>query len=470
MLVAGGTGYVGRHLIPALLTKGVRVRCLARQPERLAVYPWVEQVEFYQGDVVDRARLDHALQGVSTAFYLVHNMTSGQRYAERDLLGAENFAQAASQAGVQHIIYLGGLADPQATIGKHLTSRLQTGEVLRQGHTPVTEFRASIVIGPGATAFEMIRYITEQFPLLLAPRWASKQAQPIAIENVVDYLLAALESAPGSSRVYEIGGPQGMSFGETMLAYARLRGLNRRLVALPMLPLPLMANFVAWLSPVPASMAAPLIESMRGDSVVQDAAAHRDFPNIRLISYPEAVIAALAQLAPQHLDPVILDGVHSPRAFKQAGFLIDQRQIALDLPAEAVFTAVTRLGGKRGWLYLDGLWRLRGWLDRFIGGPGMRGRKDANQLEVGDNVDFYTVDAIDLNRYLRLRADLKAPGMGWMEWRVVPQAAGGVRLVQTAYFAPKGLGGFVYWYLLAPVHRLVFRGLLLRLGEAARLF
>ena len=222
--------------------------------------------------------LDPALEGVSTAFYLVHNMTSGHGYAERDLLAAGNFAQAASQAGVEHIIYLGGLADPQASIGQHLASRIQTGDALRQGSVPVTELRASIVIGPGATAFEMIRYITEQFPLLLAPRWVSNQVQPIAIENVVDYLLAALESPPGSSRVYEIGGPEAMRFGETMLVYAKLRGLKRRLIALPVLPLPLMAFMVDKLTPVPASMASPLIDGMRGDSVVQDDCRPAGFP------------------------------------------------------------------------------------------------------------------------------------------------------------------------------------------------
>ena len=469
VLVAGASGYVGRHLIPALLARGYGVRCLVRDAARLEGAPWIGQVEIVRGDVTERAALDPALEGVSTAFYLVHNMTNGHGYSARDLRAAQNFTGAASQAGVGHIIYLGGLADPQARIGQHLASRIQTGEALRQGRVPVTELRASIVIGPGATAFEMIRYVTEQFPLLLAPRWASKHAQPIAIENVVGYLLAALESPPGGSRVYEIGGPGAMTFGETMLAYARLRGLKRRLIALPFLPLPLMAYFVDKLTPVPASMASPLIDGMRGDSVVQDTAAQRDFPHIRLIPYQEAVAAALERLSPEQLDPATLAGGQASQTIKQAGFLIDQRQLAVELPAEAIWRAIARLGGKNGWLYLDWLWRLRGLLDRLLGGPGMRGRPDGDELRLGSIVDFYTVDILEPGRCLRLRAELKAPGLGWMEWRVIPRAEGGARLAQTAYFAPKGLAGFMYWYLLGPMHRAVFAGLLRRIGEAGGL-
>jgi uncharacterized protein YbjT (DUF2867 family) len=467
ILVAGATGYVGRHLIPALLAQGCRVRCLARQPRRLAIQPWFAQVEVLQGDVVDRPALDQALAGVSTAFYLVHNMTSGQSYAERDLLGAHSFAAAAAQAGVAHIIYLGGLADPQASIGQHLASRIHTGEALRQGCVPVTEFRASIVIGPGATAFEMIRYITEQFPLLLAPRWAFKHAQPIAIQNVVDYLLAALASPPGSSRVYEIGGPDMMTFAETMLTYARLRGLKRRLLTLPILPLPLMAFMVEKLTPVPASMAHPLLDGMRGDSVIRDPAARRDFPQIRLIDYPRMIKAALSQLTPEHIDPVAFEGTRPVIMVKHQGFFIDHRQVHLELPAEVVYQTITGLGGRGGWLYLNGLWRLRGWLDRLVGGPGMRGRLPGDTLKSGDVVDFYTVDALEAGRRLHLRADLKAPGLGWMEWRVRPREAGGVTLTQTACFAPKGLPGFLYHYLLSPMHRLVYAGLLRGIARRA---
>ncbi len=458
--------------MPALLARGYRLRCLAREPQRLASQPWFSQVEVVQGDVFQRQSLDRALAGVSTAYYLVHNMVSGHQYAERDLVSAQNFSQAASQAGVEHIIYLGGLADPDARIGQHLRSRLQTGDTLRQGNVPVTELRASIVIGPGATAFELIRFLTEQLPLLPGPRWVANLVQPIAIENVIDTLLAALASRPDHSAIYEIGGPDVMTFAETMRTYARLRGLKRRLLVLPILPLPLIAFFAAKLTPVPASMARPLIDGMRADSIVQNAAAQRDFPHIRLVTYPAMVQAALGHLTPDHIDPVAFEGTRSAVRIKAAGFLIDHRQLPLDRPtgepAEPVYQAIAGLGGKNGWPYLDWLWTLRGWIDRLLGGPGMRGRPDGDDLRLGSIVDFYTVDALDPGRYLRLRAELKAPGLGWMEWRVRPREEGGVTLVQTAYFAPKGLAGFAYWYLLAPVHRVVFGGLIRRIGEAGR--
>lgn len=467
VLVAGSTGYVGRHLVPALLSRGYRVRCLARDPSRLASQPWFSQVEPVQGDVFQRQSLDRALVGVSAACYLVHNMVSGHQYAERDLISGENFAQAASQAGVQHIIYLGGLADPDARIGQHLRSRIQTGDALRQGNVPVTEFRASIVIGPGGTAFELIRYLTEQLPLLPAPRWVTNLVQPIAIHNVIDYLLAALEAHPQRDVIYEIGGSEAMTFAETMLTYARLRGLKRRFVKLPVLPVPLMAYFAGKFTPVPYSMASPLIDGMRGDSVVQDNAATRDFPHINLIAYPEMVAAALNQLTPEHIDPLVFSGTRPVTIVKHQGFLIDHRKARLDLPQEAVYRAFSRLGGRNGWLYLNWLWTLRGMVDRLLGGPGMRGRIDPDHLQVGDAVDFYTVDALQPLQMLRLRADLKAPGAGWMEWRVDPRPEGGVTLSQTAYFTPRGLPGYLYWYLLSPIHRLVFAGLIKRIAWKA---
>jgi uncharacterized protein YbjT (DUF2867 family)/uncharacterized protein YndB with AHSA1/START domain len=467
VLVAGSTGYVGRHLIPALLARGCLVRCLARQPGHLASQPWFSQVEVVQGDVFQRQSLDRALEGVSTAYYLIHNMTSGDNYSDRDLVSAHNFARAASRAGVAHIIYLGGLADPDASIGGHLRSRIQTGDALRQGDVPVTEFRSSIVIGPGATAFELIRYLTEQLPLLPAPRWVSNHVQPIAIQDVIDYLLAALERHPDHNAVYEIGGADSMTFAESMLTYARLRGLKRQLVKLPVLPLPLMAFFAAKLTPVPASMARPLIDGMRGDSVVQEHAASRDFPHVRLTDYPTMVQASLSQLTPEYIDPLVFAGRRPVTSLKHQGFLIDKRKVRLDLPPEPVYRAFTHLGGKAGWLYLNSLWKIRGWLDRLLGGPGMRGRQGTDRLQVGDVVDYYTVDALQPEEMLRLRADLKAPGLGWMEWRVDPHAEGGVTLTQIAYFAPKGLPGFLYWYLLSPIHRLVFAGLVRRIARKA---
>ena len=295
ILVTGASGYIGGHLISLLLARGQRVRCLARNPERLRSRAWFFQVEIINADVLIRENLDRALQGISTAYYMIHSMASGMRYYERDISAAHNFAAAASASGVEHIIYLGGLADPVADIGRHLRSRLQTGDALRQGIVPVTEFRASPIIGPGSTAFEMIRYLTERLPILVGPRWLYNRVQPVAIQNVLEYLLAAMERPTCRGQIYEIGGQDVISYAEMILTYARLRSLERRLLVLPGLPIWLMAFLVDKLTPIPAIIARPLIEGLRGDSVVRDRAARRVFPDIQPIGYPLAISTALKE-------------------------------------------------------------------------------------------------------------------------------------------------------------------------------
>ena len=467
VLVTGATGYIGRHLIPYLLAQGVCLRCLARDPLRLE-YTWMSQVEMVTGDIMDPETLTRALEGVSTAYYLIHSMASGRDYVERDLAAARSFASAASRAGVEKIIYLGGLADPNTQIGQHMLSRIQTGQALRQGSVPVIEFRASVIIGPGSISFEMIRYLTEQFPVLVGPRWLTNRAQPVAIQNVLDYLLAALTSPASESKIYEIGGPDMMTYAETMLVYARLRGLKRKLLIFPVLPLGLMAFFVDKLTPVPSSIARPLIDSMRAESIVHNTAARQDFPQIRLLDYQASVTAALDKLSPEHIEPALYGGAQSVIIIKDEGFFIDHSCTSLDLKPEFIYQAVSGLGGKRGWLYLNWLWQLRGLLDRWLGGPGMRGRQDENALQVGAIVDFYRVETLEPGRMLRLQADLKAPGAGWMEWRLRPRPEGDVQLLQTAFFAPKGITGFLYWYLLYPVHRLIYAGLLKAIARRAQ--
>jgi uncharacterized protein YbjT (DUF2867 family) len=468
ILVTGASGYIGGLLIPALLTRGYRIRCLAREPYRLRNRSWFSQVEIYQGDVVSNSILVDAFQDVSTAYYLIHSMASGKHYIERDLLAASNFTHLASEAGVEHIIYLGGLADPRANIGRHMRSRIETGERLRQGDVPVTEFRASIIIGSGSISFEMIRFIAEQFPIMVGPRWLHHRAQPIAIQDMLGYLIAALETPSSRGRVYEVGGPEVMSYAETMLVYARIRGLKRLLVTLPIIPLWLMVYFIAKLTPVPASIASPLIDGMRSDSVVRDDSARRTFTMIQPVGYHAAVSDALNQLSPKNIEPVWENDENFVKIVKHEGFFIESRRIALDASPEAVFRSFTGLGGKHGWLYMNWLWRLRGFIDRLVGGPGLRGRQVGQALMVGDVVDFYRVEALNNARMMRLRAELKAPGAGWMEWSVKPQIDGGVLLTQTAFFAPKGVNGFLYWYLLYPIHRLVFQGLIEQIARISR--
>jgi uncharacterized protein YbjT (DUF2867 family) len=405
---------------------------------------------------MDPSTLGPVMEGVHTAYYLIHNMSSGKGYTSLELNGAENFVQAAEQAGVEHIIYLGGLADPSRKISYHMRSRIDTGDTLRSGKIPVTEFRAGVIVGPGSISFEMIRFMTELMPIICGPVWLQNQAQPIAAQNVIDYLLAALENKTKQSRVFEIGGPDRMSYAELMLTYGRLRGLGRRYAVVPCMPLWFMALGVEWMTPVPAVIATPLVDGMRSESVVHDATGRQVFPNIRLIGYEEAVKDALMQLRPDRLEPVWGSGEGAVKIMKHEGFFVDHRIERCSASPEKVFQIISAMGGENGWLYANWLWKVRGWLDRIVGGPGMRGRKAP--LKVGDILDCYRVEALEEDRLLRLYSELKVPGEGWMEWRVETED-GVTRVSQTGFFAPRGFWGFAYWIVLSPIHRLVFRGL-----------
>ena len=466
ILLTGVTGYIGGNLVPRLMEKRYRVRMLVRDPSRLLGRAWLGQVEMVTGDILSEEILLQAMRGVHAAYYFIHNMSSGRNYHQREIDSARNFADAAAANGVEHIIYLGGLADPGKEIGKHLLSRIQTGEALREGSVPVTEFRASLIIGSGSISFELIRYLSEQLPVVLGPEWMSRHTQPIAIQNVLDYLVAALEDPASRGKIYEIGGKDVLTYVETIAIYARLRGLKRPTVRLPGLPVPLMAWMAGRLTPVPARIAGPLLGSMRAESTVRDQAAARDFPQIQPIGYEAAVKLALQDRTPDCLESAWENEISSFK-IRQSGFFVEGQKIHLNVHPGAAYQAVTDLGGKAGWLYLNGLWQLRGTLDRLAGGPGLRGRPDRRELAVGDVIDYYRVEILEPGRMVRLRAELKAPGLGWMEWRILPQPDGGVSLTQIAYFSPNGTVGFLYWYILLPVHRRVFSGLIKALARRA---
>ncbi|GAB4415772.1 MAG: SDR family oxidoreductase [Anaerolineales bacterium] len=465
ILVTGASGYIASRLIPKLLDKGYRVRCMVRHPHRIQTRAWFRQVEVVQADVMVPSTLPRAMEGVHTAYYLIHNMASGSGYTSRESCGAENFANAAAQAGLQHVIYLGGLADPKKQVSSHMRSRMHTGERLRTGTVPVTEFRAGVIVGPGSISFEMIRFMTELMVVIFGPIWLQNRAQPIAAQNVIDYLLAALEKPAKHNQIFEIGGPDVMSYADLMLTYGRLRGLWRKYVIVPGIPVWFMALGVEWMTPVPAVIAKPLVGGMRGESVANDPSAQEMFPGVRLIGYEEAVMHSLSQLHPTRIEPVWRNSKKRVQVFKHEGFFIDHRWARVEAASEKVFSILASMGGKAGWPYANWLWKLRGWLDRLLSGPGMRGRKRA--LTANDMLDFYRVEAIEENRSLLLRSELKVPGDGWMEWRVEIED-GKTRLSQTGYFAPRGFLGFVYWFALAPFHKLIFRGMLkslVRLSE-----
>ncbi len=474
VLVTGATGYVGGRLVPRLLAAGHRVRCLVRDPSRLQGRDWLPHVEVVTGDVLAPEGLQPALLGVDAAYYLVHSLASGSGFHERDVAAARSFAAAAAQAGISRIVYLGGLGDPQTDLSEHLRSRQATGDALREGGVPVTELRAAVVVGSGSISFEMIRYLTERLPVMVCPQWVYTRVQPIGVDDLLRYLVAALDNPASAGRVVEIGGADVRTYGDMMLGYAQVRGLRRRLQPVPVLTPVLSSYWVHLVTPIPSAIARPLIEGLRSEVVVRDGTARELFPDIVPVDYLTAVRAAVATLEGGEVETSWADALvtscegPAPRVFRQeAGMLIERRAAHVDAAPDEVFAVVLGIGGERGYGYGDWLWQVRGAMDRLAGGVGLRrGRRDPDDLRTGDALDFWRVEAVERPRLLRLRAEMKVPGRAWLQFETLPEG-GGTRLVQTAYFAPKGLPGLLYWYGLAPVHARIFSGMIARLAAAA---
>lgn len=448
ILVTGATGYIASRLIPQLLEQEYSVRAFARHPQRLGSRKWSSQVEVIQGDVMDLSTLAPALKGVHTAYYLIHNMASGHRYTERELDGAQNFARAAESAGVQHIIYLGGLADPEQHIAPHMRSRIETGVTLRKGKVPVTEFRAGVIAGSGSISFEMIRFMTEFFPVIPAPLWVKNKSQPISTQNIIDYLFAALDHWDGHGQVFEIGGPDVFTYQDLMLSYAQTRGLKRRFFLLPYVPIWFMAFGIGLMTPVSRSIAYALVGGLSSDSIVLHNSAQETYPEVKLIDFESAIKEALTRLHPLKIENIWEDDEVYSKALKHEGFFIDHRELRVNSQLEQVFDVIKNMGGQNGWPFANWLWKLR----------GLFGVRKFSSESI-TKYDYYTVDILQTNQRLLLHSQLKAPGEGWMEWRVQKQMDH-TRLIQTAYFAPYGIGGFLYWYLLLPFHTFVFQGLI----------
>lgn len=475
VLITGATGYVGGRLIPRLLEAGYHVRVLARDPSRLQGRFWSNRVEVRVGDALKPDTLPTALAQVEAAYYLIHGMSDSADFYERDLKAARNFAQAARSAGVKQLIYLGGLGDPQADLSPHLRSRQETGQALREAGVPVTEFRAAIIVGSGSISFEMIRNLTERLPVMICPRWVFTRTQPVGIRNVLDYLSAALETPECFDQIIEIGGPEVMTYAEMMLGYARVRGLHRWLISVPVLTPRLSSYWVHWMTPVPAAIARPLIEGLRNEMVVRDNTAHRLFPHVQPMDYETAVRQAVEQLERGQIETAWSDalvtsqGDFTPVALTQTqGMIIERRQRVVAASPATVYQGFTGRGGARGWLYANWTWQLRGLLDRLVGGVGLRrGRRHPDEVRVGDALDFWRVETVEPNKLLRLRAEMKVPGLAWLEFEAKPQTEAQTLLSQTAFFAPKGLFGQLYWYLLYPIHRLIFSGIIRQLARRA---
>lgn len=475
VLVTGATGYIGGRLVPRLLEAGVRVKCLVRDAERLRDRSGYEDVEVVTADVLRAGTLPAALQGVDVAYYLVHSLGAGAGYDARDLEAARNFGGAAAAAGVERIIYLGGLAAASSDLSEHLRSRQQTGAALREAGVPVTEFRAGVIVGSGSVSFEMIRYLTERIPVLVSPRWVYTRTQPIGIREVLDYLVAALDTPASTGRTIEIGGADVITYGEMMTTYAAVRGLRRWLLPVPVLTPRLSSLWVNLVTPIPASIARPLIDGLRNENVVHDDSARVLFPHIEPVSYRTSVERALERLHGSGVESAWSDALSSsggqaPRVMLSdvEGIVREHREHYVEASSGTVFSVITDLGGDTGWLFMDRAWRLRGLADRLLGGVGLRrGRRDPGALRVGDALDFWRVEAIEPGRLLRLRAEMKVPGAAWLQLGVTPLADGRTLLQQTAFFAPRGMSGWLYWWALYPVHRIIFSGFIRAIGRRA---
>jgi uncharacterized protein YbjT (DUF2867 family) len=476
-LVTGVTGYIGGRLVPKLLNEGYKVRVLSRDASRLQGRRWADDVEIVEADVLEPETLPKALENIDVAYYLIHSMSgnSNANFHERDMQAARNFGEAAKAHSVERIIYLGGLGNPDDELSEHLSSRQQTGEVLRQSGIPVTEFRAAIVVGSGSKSFEMIRYLSERVPVMICPSWVYSKVQPIAIRNVLQYLVTAIEKPETRNEIIEIGGDSVITYADMMRIYAKINGLKRFLIPVPVLSPGLSSHWVHWMTPIPAALARPLIEGLKNDVVVQNDKARQLFPEISPFSYQKAVELAIARIDTDDVETTWNDALISSKGDERPvvletkqGLNIERRIRKVDASQQQVFKTFTSLGGEKGWLTFEWAWKLRGMVDRLVGGVGFRrGRRDPQQLRVGDALDFWRVEAIKQNELLRLRAEMKVPGRAWLELQATSIDKEQTKLVQTAYFAPKGLLGLCYWYGLYPIHSLIFSSMIDHIAKEA---
>lgn len=475
ILLTGATGYVGGRLLTELEERGHPVRCLARKPEflRERVGP---ETEVVRGDVLEPDTLGPALEGIDCAYYLVHSMDSSGEFVEQDRRAAENFGRAAREKGVRRLVYLGGLGH-ETDLSDHLASRHEVGRVLRESGVPTIELRASIIIGSGSLSFELIRALVEKLPVMITPRWVRTRAQPIAIEDVIAYLLRCfdLPDEPAEqprSRIFEIGGADRASYGDIMNEYARQRGLTRWIIPVPVLSSRLSSLWLGLVTPLYARVGRKLIDSMRHPTVVEDPAAREVF-DIEPLDLPQAISRALLNEDRKFAQTRWNDALSARGSeggwggVKFGSRLVDSRTTVVPVSAGEAFAPIRRIGGETGYYSFDWLWWLRGFLDLLVGGPGMRrGRRDPDHLVPGDTVDFWRVEKIQAERLLLLRAEMRVPGRAWLQFELEP-AEGGTRIRQTAIFDPVGLPALLYWYSVWPMHQLIFSGMLRGIAREA---
>ena len=488
-LVTGASGYIGGRLVPELLDAGHRVRVMARKPETLRDRPWADRVEMVRADASDAESLAAALDGVDVAYYLIHALgTAGFEQTDRD--NARRFGDAAREAGVGRLVYLGGLAPDDEELSAHLRSRLEVGETLLSSGVPTAVLRAAVIIGSGSASFEMLRYLTERLPAMTTPRWVDTRIQPIAIRDVLRYLVGAADLPPEVSRSFDIGGPDVLTYRQMMHRYARVAGLRKRLIVpVPVLTPTLSSHWVGLVTPVPSSIARPLVDSLRNTVVAteHDIAAYVPDPPEGLIGFDRAVELALQRIRDAEVatrwSSASVPGAPSdplPTDPDWAGGSLyeDKRHQPVPASPAALWRVIEGIGGDRGWYSFPLAWRLRGVLDRAVGGVGLRrGRRDADRVYVGETIDFWRVEEREEGRLLRLRAEMRLPGLAWLELGISSAAApgsppadgatGSTTYVQRAVFAPRGLLGHAYWWAVAPFHGIVFGGMARNIARAA---
>ena len=477
--VIGATGYVGGRLVPELLAARHEVRCLARTPAKLANVEWRSEVEVVAADVLDQASLDDAMVGVEAVYYLVHAMGHAGDFEETDRLGAENTRAAAERAGAARIVYLGGLGDDDTgQLSSHLASRHEVGHVLAAGAVPVTEIRAAVIIGSGSASFEMLRHLAEVLPAMVCPQWVTTtRCQPIAIADVLHYLVAVLDTPETTGRIVEVGGPDVVTYREMMDRYPAVAGLRRRIIVpVPVLTPRLSSHWIKLVTPLPYGLARPLVDSLINDVVVSEERDVRQWIDHDPYSLDEAIERALAVVGDLALKTSWMDSSRRaapaepmPQDPEWSGGTIyqDVQEVTTSAGPDELFAAVSGVGGNRGWYVGRPLWALRGWLDKLIGGVGMRrGRRHPDVLRVGDALDFFRVEAYEPPILLRLRAEMKVPGDAWLEWRI-SAGEGNTTLRQLARFHPRGVAGRLYWWALLPIHNVIFERLAERLVMAA---
>lgn len=457
-LVFGASGYIGTNLVPRLLDAGVSVVAAARHIDVLEGRNW-DAVELVEADALDPATLVRACEGVDVAFYLVHSMASGSDFAVRDRAAAANFRDAAARAGVGRILYLGGLQPPQDA-SEHLRSRLETGEVLRRGPVPVTEVRAGIIVGAGSAGFEVIRDLANHLPIMTTPRWVRSRTRPIALADLLSYLVALAQEPATAGRIYDVGGPETLSYGDMLSGFAKLRGKRCLIIPVPVLTPRLSSYWLGLVTAVPASVARPLIDGLRHDLIPDDLSIREVVP-IPLHTYREAIVAALQQEQTLSVPARWTEGSLAFRGYNpEISFYAkgERTETLARASAANVWNVVRSIGGDSGYYFANALWQARGVMDRLVGGPGLRrGRRHPSGVRVGDTIDFWRVVSIEPGVRLTLLAEMRLPGTAILEFEVIPEGPGRSRLITTARFHPAGLWGLLYWQVLVLAHNQIFR-------------